>query len=296
MSHRHDVRRLLTATLAGLTCFAGCSAPSVTQVEEPVTPNRSWFSILSTDTQETVDRLNDIRRAREAILQNLAHAHTPGYHAIRPVFYVVDDESPSLVLRRDATPASMALTGRELDIAIEGEGFFQAWTEEKGSFYTRAGALYVNREGHLVLGSRTGPRLQPGITLPEDAVTIDISQQGEVRTTQPGGIRSSHGHIALVTFIGADSLAEIAPGRYVETEDSGPPFVGILGQGTHGTILQGYLEESNVNLYLEAAELQELRDWEDALAESIGLDPDVLEQPGPIQAPEDNDTVSRLGR
>ena len=149
-------------------------------------------------------------------------------------------------------------TSRELDIYIEGDGFLevQILSEQGGGVgYTRAGNLFANRDGELVLGNSQGPRVQPGITIPNDALSISISADGTVSATNPDGSVTQAGQLQLASFVNMEGLKSIGGNIYVESEASGPPIQGNPGEGSLGTILQGHLESSNVDPVTELVAL-----------------------------------------
>ena len=149
-------------------------------------------------------------------------------------------------------------TGRDLDVFIEGNGFFevQILSEQGGGVgYTRAGNLFTNRDGELVLGNSQGPRIQPGITIPDDALNVAISADGTVAVTNPDGSVTNAGQLELSTFVNREGLKSIGGNIYVPTEASGPAIAGAPGEGSLGTILQGHLESSNVDPVTELVDL-----------------------------------------
>ena len=149
-------------------------------------------------------------------------------------------------------------TGRELDVFVEGDGFFelQILSEQGGGVgYTRAGNFFTNRDGELVLGNSQGPRLQPGITIPDDALNVSISADGSVNVSNPDGSVSNVGQIQLNTFVNMEGLKSIGGNVYVSTEASGPAIPGNPGEGSLGTLLQGSLENSNVDPVTELVSL-----------------------------------------
>lgn len=264
----------LSAGLVG--CAAHTPAPEPSSAAAPF--------VGPVDQARTLDQLKDIRRAQDAVLANLANAQTPGYQATQPLFNA--DEHARLQLRKDTTPGPLIHTGRELDLVIEGEGFFEIVdfkSHHAGTVYTRAGTLYVNRDGELVLGSPSSwARLEPMINIPDDALAVSVDVQGHFTVTNYDGTQSSVGQVQLVKFLSPECLQEVAPGRYVETAASGEPVVGNPGESTFGTILQGHLEGSNVDLYAESAAWDRLRTWEIALGRALGLDPALLDRPQPL--------------
>ena len=148
-------------------------------------------------------------------------------------------------------------TGRQLDLAIEGNGFFQVADPSGETVYTRAGNLSVNAEGSLVLGSaNTGRLVEPSITIPPDATEISISSAGTVSVKQPGTQQMSQvGNIELVSFINPEGLLKLGENLYSETDASGTPTSGTPGQEGLGSLQQGNLEASNVEPVRELIDL-----------------------------------------
>ena len=135
-------------------------------------------------------------------------------------------------------------------MAITGDGFFQVEILEEyggGIGYTRAGNFFTNRDRELVLGNSDGPRLANGITIPEDAVGIEISSDGIISATLPDNSTQEVGQIELHSFVNKAGLKSIGGNIYVETEISGPANQGVPGEGVLGTIKHKHLETSNVS-------------------------------------------------
>lgn len=150
-------------------------------------------------------------------------------------------------------------TGRPLDVMIEGQGFFPVdIVQESGSGlgYTRAGNLFRNSDGDLVLGSSDGPKLDPPVNVPDDAVSVEITSDGGVFITTPGSATSSQvGQIELANFINPNGLKPIGGNVFVETDASGPPINGNPAEDAFGVVRQGFLESSNVNPVRELIDL-----------------------------------------
>jgi flagellar basal-body rod protein FlgG len=140
------------------------------------------------------------------------------------------------------------LTGNELDLLIRGRGFFQVLDPNGDTYYTRAGDLSKNANGELVVASANmGRRLEPPITIPEDAVAVSVSPEGIVSVRQPGSQQLTQvGQIELATFINPEGLLKLGENLYAETDASGAPLLGNPGQDGIGDIQQGALERSNV--------------------------------------------------
>ncbi len=148
-------------------------------------------------------------------------------------------------------------TGRELDVAIEGRGFFKVTDPSGDTVYTRAGNFSVNADGTVVLGSAaTGRLLDPSIDVPPDTTAISISPQGTVAVRQPGNTQLSQvGDIELVTFVNPEGLLKLGENLYAETDASGPPTAGVPGSEGIGVLRQGVLEASNVEPVRELIDL-----------------------------------------
>ncbi|MFA9478999.1 flagellar basal-body rod protein FlgG [Phycisphaerales bacterium AB-hyl4] len=149
-------------------------------------------------------------------------------------------------------------TGRQLDFALEGNGFFQVniLEDQGGIGYTRAGNFFVNAEGDVVLGNTDGPRIEPPINVPDQTLRVQVTNDGTVFAQVPGQVDPVEvGEIELAAFVNPAGLKAIGGNLYAETAASGPPINGQPGEGQFGTIIQGFLEGSNVNPVTELVEL-----------------------------------------
>lgn len=156
----------------------------------------------------------------------------------------------------DMTQGALKETGGDLDIAIEGKGFFEIILPSGESAYTRDGAFNQSAEGVIV--NADGFPLAGNIAIPQDARDISINAEGEVFAYfdgQAGG--QLIGTIGLVSFVNDKGLEPLGGNLYRETEASGTPLPGLAGQDGRGTMRQGYLEESNVDVVQQIAELIE---------------------------------------
>jgi flagellar basal-body rod protein FlgG len=140
-------------------------------------------------------------------------------------------------------------TGNELDVAIEGAGFFQVMDPNGDTYYTRAGNFSKNANGDIVMGSANiGRLLQPPINIPVDATKIVISPEGMVSVRQPNNNELSQvGQIELAYFVNPEGLLRLGENLYAETDASGAPTLGNPGQDGLGLLQQNALESSNVN-------------------------------------------------
>lgn len=177
-------------------------------------------------------------------------------------------------------------TGRDLDIYIEGNGFVEVelLSDQGGGVgYTRAGNFFVNRDGEMVLGNSQGPRIQPGITIPADALNVTIAADGTVAVTNPDNTSSIVGQLQLSTFINKQGLKSVGGNIYVETDASGPPIQGSPGEGSLGTILQGHLENSNVDPVSELVSLIKTQRAFEMNSQTIQAADEVLQVVGSLR-------------
>ncbi len=149
---------------------------------------------------------------------------------------------------------TMEQTDNDLDVAINGKGYFKVTLADGTEAYTRDGAFQVNGDGLLV--TQDGLEVSPSITIPSDALTITINTSGEVLVTQPGSTTAaSLGSIEIFTFINEAGLKRLGDNRFLETEASGTPTAGTAGQDGFGSTVQGVVEGSNVTAVVELMNL-----------------------------------------
>jgi len=150
-------------------------------------------------------------------------------------------------------------TENNLDLLIEGDGFFQVQAYIDGqeqTVFTRAGNFTLNANGDLVLGNIPGARLEPTINLPQDANDVSIAQTGLVSYRAAGATEQTDaGQIELARFINPAGLKQLGANLYQQTDASGPPLNSNPGTDGAGIILQGNLELSNVDPARELIEL-----------------------------------------
>ena len=140
-------------------------------------------------------------------------------------------------------------TSNPLDVAIQGEGFFQVRKVDGTLVYTRDGSFKLNSEGNLV--TTGGYLLDPEISLDENSVGVIIGRDGTVELQQGDGNRFPVGNIQLVRFLNPGGLLALGDNLYGETPESGRPILGNPGFDDFGEIHQGYLESSNVDVVEE---------------------------------------------
>ncbi|MDY7033408.1 MAG: flagellar basal-body rod protein FlgG [Thermodesulfobacteriota bacterium] len=141
-------------------------------------------------------------------------------------------------------------TQNELDVAIDGKGFFQVLQPNGDVAYTRSGAFKLDSEGRVVTSD--GYLLEPEITIPSDTLNIAVGSDGTVSVLQSGQTESAEvGTIELAMFANPAGLNSIGRSLYVPTSASGEATTGTPGSSGFGTISQGYLELSNVSVVEE---------------------------------------------
>ena len=139
-------------------------------------------------------------------------------------------------------------TKNELDIAIEGSGFFRVLSNDE-ELYTRAGNFKLDTDGNIV--TPNGEPLQPGFTVPTDTVSITIDKDGTITVFDPTGVGSSVGAIELYSFTNPAGLISLGRNLYRPTDASGEALVGTPGSDGMGTLIQGFVEMSNVDVVEE---------------------------------------------
>jgi flagellar basal-body rod protein FlgG len=146
------------------------------------------------------------------------------------------------------TQGNFQETDNPLDVVIQGKGFFQVQRPDGSLAYTRAGNFQLDRNGNLV--NADGDPIQPQITIPAQAQSITIAADGTVSYTQPGQTASqTAGQIQLANFPNPAGLNSVGSTLFTPTDASGEPTTGAPGgQEGVGTLLQGYIEQSNVSV------------------------------------------------
>lgn len=145
-------------------------------------------------------------------------------------------------------------TGNPFDLAIEGDGFLQISLPDGTTGYTRDGALKVNAEGQVLTAD--GYLLADNIVIPDDAQVVSIGPDGTVSVIQPGNVTTTVGNIELVNFPNPAGLdARLGRNLLLENEASGPPAPGTPGLDGLGTLTQGFLENSNVQVVEEILQM-----------------------------------------
>ena len=145
-------------------------------------------------------------------------------------------------------------TGNTYDLAIQGKGYFRVRLPNGEDAYTRSGAFAISPDGQVVTAD--GYAVSPGISIPQGATDVAINAQGEVQVKIAGQVAPQKvGQLDLLTFFNEAGLEAKGDNLYLETPSSGPAQAGTPGAEGYGTVLQGFLETSNVNPVQEITNL-----------------------------------------
>lgn len=230
-----------------------------------------WIAKTGLDAQQT---------KMSVISNNLANASTAGYKRSRAVFEDLlyqNQRQPGAQSSQDTlyptglmigtgvrtvateklfSQGTMSQTQNPLDVGIDGKGFLQVLMPDGSMAYTRDGELQVDSQGQLVNAS--GYAIQPSITVPVDAQSVTIGADGTVSVRLPGQSATSQvGNLQLVDFINPAGLQPVGSNLYLESSASGTPQSGTPGLSGLGTLIQGYVEGSNVNVVEELVSMIE---------------------------------------
>lgn len=207
----------------------------------------------------------------DVISHNLANMTTTGYKRERPEFQDLiyqdlrrvgsnSSDAGTVVptgvqlglgvrtgaIYRSMAQGTMKLTENALDIAVNGRGYFNVELPNGEIAYTRNGSFQLSPDGEIVTSD--GYIVAPGIVVPEDAVSVSVSATGVVEAKLDGQVDPINlGQLELTTFVNEPGLEAMGGNYYLETPASGDPVEGFAGDDGFGKILQGYVENSNVN-------------------------------------------------
>ena len=153
-------------------------------------------------------------------------------------------------VQRLHTQGDFTQSGNPLDLAVEGVGFFQVTMPDGTTAFTRAGSFKVDNQSRVV--NSDGMPLEPGISIQDGSIDVTVGQDGVVSAVLPGQSTPTQiGQIQTARFTNPAGLRAIGKNLLQETESSGAPQVGTPGQENRGTIIQGFLENSNVSVVEE---------------------------------------------
>ena len=222
----------------------------------------------------------DAQQTRMAVISNnLANVNTAGFKRDRALFEDllyqnirqaggqtgVDTQAPTGMMLGTGTrivateklhsQGSLINTENALDLAIQGEGFFQILQPDGTLAYTRDGSFKLSNIGEVV--TSTGARLQPPLTIPQNVSSLTIGADGTVSASLFGGGAQQLGNFQTTRFLNPAGLEPLGRNLFRETSASGPPQVLTPGQNGAGQLVQGALEASNVNVVEEMVNMIE---------------------------------------
>jgi len=200
-------------------------------------------------------------KKQTASFQDLIYAHIRRVGAqssdqgtILPVGIDIGGGVKTVGTPRSMTQGTLSQTGNDLDLAITGEGFFKILMPDGTYQYTRDGTMQQDATGRIV--NAQGNPLQPTITIPQNASGLTVNAQGQVSVTLPGTTTSSIiGQIGLTRFINKAGLQPVGNNLFTDTPSSGAPQDGLASAEGYGTLTQGSLEQSNVDVVSEMSNL-----------------------------------------
>ena len=176
------------------------------------------------------------------------------------------------------TQGSVLQTGNAMDVAISGRGFFQILKPDGELAYTRDGTFQINDQGQMVTSS--GYIVQPGITIPDSAQSITIGTDGTVSVKLPGQAAPTQvGTLETVDFINPVGLQAVGENLYIETVASGTAQPGTPGLNGLGTLVQGSLESSNVNVVSELVNMIETQRAYEMNSKAITTNDQMMQYP-----------------
>ncbi len=224
-----------------------------------------WISKTGLDAQQT---------NMSVISNNLANVNTTGFKRDRAVFEDLmyqnvrqvganstqDTELPSglmlgtgvrtVATQKQHSQGNIIQTNNALDVAIQGRGYFQILHPDGSIVYTRDGQFAVNQDGTMVTAN--GYSVEPAITIDPTALSITIGSDGTVSVLTAGNTQPVNaGQLELANFVNPQGLEPIGDNLFRETVASGAALTGIPGTDSLGTLNQGSLESSNVNVVEE---------------------------------------------
>jgi len=230
-----------------------------------------WIAKTGLDAQQT---------KMANISNNLANAGTSGYKRSRAIFADLlyqnvrqvgaqssqDTQLPSglmigtgvrtVATEKLFTQGNLSQTDNQLDMAIQGRGFFQILLPDGSEAYSRDGSFQLDSQGQLVTSN--GYQIQPSLTIPEDAQSVTIAADGTVSVRQAGSTAITQvGTVQIADFVNPAGLQPIGNNLFLESSASGSPQSGNPGLNGLGTVEQGYVESSNVNVVEELVSMIE---------------------------------------
>ena len=181
-----------------------------------------------------------------------AQASTQG--TILPIGIDIGGGVKTVGTPRSMTQGTLSQTGNDLDLAINGEGFFKIQMPDGTFQYTRDGTFQMDNTGRIV--NAQGNPVQPTITIPQNSTGLTVNSQGQVSVTAPGSTTSQIiGQFAITRFINKAGLQPVGNNQFTDTPSSGAPQDGVANTDSYGSITQGRLEQANVDVVSEMSDL-----------------------------------------
>ena len=199
----------------------------------------------------------------DLMYQNLRQAGSAnGGESTLPTGLQVGLGTRAVATARQFQQGNLQQSGNPLDMAVLGQGFFEVQLPDGTAGYTRDGSFQVNAQGQLV--TNNGYTVNPGITIPANAQSVTVGNDGTVSVTLPGQANAQAvGQLQLTSFINPAGLEPKGQNMFTETAASGGPTAGAPGANGLGNIRQGFVETSNVNVVEElVAMIQTQRAYE----------------------------------
>lgn len=212
------------------------------------------------------------QRKLDVISNNIANVNTTGYKSSRAEFAellytqerAAGQDNPTGIetgsgvktaaTQKNFTQGTLEATGNPLDVAIEGRGFFRVVQQDGSVAFTRAGAFKVDNEGRIV--NAEGLQLDPGIEIPAEAVSVTVSRDGRVMAVLDGETEETEiGQFEITSFQNPPGLRALGRNLFAATEAAGLPQTGAPGEDGLGSLTQGYLEGSNVQVTDEMVDM-----------------------------------------
>jgi flagellar basal-body rod protein FlgG len=191
---------------------------------------------------------------QDLLYEKVTVAHMSENGQTKPVTIEIGNGTRPVATYRSFSQGEIVSTGNPLDLAITGDGFFQIRMPDGSFAYTRDGSFKISADGTIVTAD--GYILEPELTIPEDAEQLYVSEDGRVDVKLVGETEPiTIGQIELVKFINPAGLEAVGHNLYRETSASGVPYEARPGEEGLGSIRQGYLENSNVDVVQEMVDM-----------------------------------------
>lgn len=178
--------------------------------------------------------------------------------------------------QKNFSEGNARVTGRPLDVMIQGQGFIQVQKPDGSTVYTRNGSLTKGANGQLE--TQSGYPITPEIIIPDNAVSVSIGRDGTVQATLPDQAEPQElGQITLAKFVSPSGLKSVGDNLYQQTQASGAPISDTPGNEGLGTLLQGSLEGSNVSVVNELVNMIQIQRTYEMNANAISTASKMLE-------------------